>query len=332
MKNPRRILFAIKDPAAGRFAVLDKVVGIARGLGARLDLFNAISTPVFLELQPLAGQSLAELKRESLALRGRQLEKLALRARAQGVETTCAVEWDFPTHEAIVRRAKDTKADLIVAECHKGRRRAPWLIRLTDWEMLRESPVPVLLLKNARPWKKPTVLAAVDPAHAHAKSARLDEEIVAHALGLSRRLRGGFELMHANHPAMTKTFTSGDPAMDAAALQIGYDEQKRRNRIGFEKFAGRHRIPKARQHLHEGHPADGIPRLARKLGADVVVMGAVSRSGLSRVFIGNTAERVLGTLPCDVLVVKAPRGEKKVARRSRGMRVVPQPAVFPLPV
>ena len=55
-------------------------------------------------------------------------------------------------------------------------------------------------------------------------------------------------------------------------------------------------------------------------------MGAVSRSGLKRVFIGNTAERVLGALSCDVLVLK-PRGTKsRVADEERGMRVVSQPA------
>jgi len=329
--GPRRILFAIKDPGTRRHATLDKVIAIAQRLGAKLELFNAISSPVFLDLEPLKGQTLGALKREALALREKQLDKLAARARERGVPTTCVVDWDFPPHEAIVRRAKAAKADLIVAQCHEGRRRAPWIMRFTDWEMLRESPVPVLLLRNSRAWRKPTVLAAVDPAHAHAKSARLDETIVANALQLARELGGGIQLMHSNYPSLV-SISSGDPAMDAAAMQLGYDEQKRVNRAAFGKFAERHRIPRARRHLHEGHPAVGIPRLARKLRADVVVMGAVSRSGLKRLFIGNTAERVLESLPCDVLVVKAPHTEKAVVRKPRGMHIVAQPAVFPLPV
>jgi universal stress protein E len=35
-------------------------------------------------------------------------------------------------------------------------------------------------------------------------------------------------------------------------------------------------------------------------------MGAVSRRGLAKIFIGSTAERVLEHLPCDVVVVKSP--------------------------
>jgi universal stress protein E len=55
-----------------------------------------------------------------------------------------------------------------------------------------------------------------------------------------------------------------------------------------------------------GVPSEVVPRFAQKIAADVVVMGAISRSALKRMFIGSTAERVLEYLPCDVLVVKPP--------------------------
>ena len=127
---------------------------------------------------------------EVLALRQQQLEKLATRARRRGVEVQCAVEWDFPPHEAIVRRAQVCGADLIIAECHQGKRLRPWLLHLTDWELLRTSKLPVLLLKDERRWRKPVVLAAVDPSHARAKPARLDTVIVEQGMRLTRALKG----------------------------------------------------------------------------------------------------------------------------------------------
>jgi universal stress protein E len=80
-------------------------------------------------------------------------------------------------------------------------------------------------------------------------------------------------------------------------------------------------VPRTRAHLVEGNPSEQIPRLAKKLGADIVVMGALSRSGLGRIFIGNTAERVLGALNCDVLVVKPADFVAKLAAQPRGMRI-----------
>jgi universal stress protein E len=51
-------------------------------------------------------------------------------------------------------------------------------------------------------------------------------------------------------------------------------------------------------------------------------MGAVSRSGLKGLFIGNTAERVLDSLTCDVLVVKPTDFKRRVSRAVRGAKLV----------
>jgi hypothetical protein len=59
--------------------------------------------------------------------------------------------------------------------------------------------------------------------------------------------------------------------------------------------------------------------------ASLVVMGAVSRSGLKRLLIGNTAEAILDSLTCDVLVMKPGRFQSKVARRSRGAQLMSLP-------
>ena len=330
--NPiRRILIAVKNPDERRQPGVDKAIDIARQLGASVELFHAISTPVFLELEPLTGHSLAQIKRESLDLRRARLEKLAQRARKLGVKATAHVAWDFPPHEAIVRRAEHAGVDLIIADCHQGRRLKPWLMHLTDWELLRLSARPVLLLKNERPWKEPLLLAAVDPSHAHAKPARLDSAIVEHAKALSRTLGGSFELVHANFPAAFGLLMA-DPAMDGSTLAAAYDHQKAISKKTFEKFAAKARIPKARCHIIDTDPAFALPHVAREVGADIVVMGAVSRSGLKRVFIGNTAERVLDALPCDVLVVKPTLFSNRVSHRSRGMRVVAPQPLMPLPL
>jgi universal stress protein family protein len=51
----------------------------------------------------------------------------------------------------------------------------------------------------------------------------------------------------------------------------------------------------------------------------LVVMGAISRSGLKRLFIGNTAESLLDQLLCDVLIVKPAHFVARMQRRRRGV-------------
>jgi len=64
---------------------------------------------------------------------------------------------------------------------------------------------------------------------------------------------------------------------------------------------------------------DAITGAARRLPAAIVVMGAISRRGLKRLFIGNSAEQLLDELPCDLLVVKPSRFVTGVPRSRRGV-------------
>ena len=57
-------------------------------------------------------------------------------------------------------------------------------------------------------------------------------------------------------------------------------------------------------HVERGLPEDVIPAVAEDIKAGIVVLGTVGRTGLSAAFIGNTAERVIGHLRCDLLAIK----------------------------
>jgi universal stress protein E len=64
---------------------------------------------------------------------------------------------------------------------------------------------------------------------------------------------------------------------------------------------------------------DAITGTARRLSAAIVVMGAISRRGLKRFFIGNSAEQLLDELRCDLLVVKPAHFVTAVPRLRRGV-------------
>ena len=57
-------------------------------------------------------------------------------------------------------------------------------------------------------------------------------------------------------------------------------------------------------HVEHARPAEYLPDLAQRVGADLVVMGTVAHTGIPGFFIGNTAERILSRLTCSALTVK----------------------------
>jgi len=317
-----RVLFAIRNPEAARQPGLSKAIQVARALGASLELFHALTETVFIELGRYEADAVDRLRERIEGSARVHLVRLCALARKHGVPVDYSVEWDYPPHEAVVNRATAIGARLIIAECHKGARTRPWLIHLTDWELLRTSPLPVLLLKNPRPYHRPVVLAAIDPSHARAKPLALDGRIVAAADELAGKLRGTLHVMHASYPSIVGAdVATGAQRAATTWSTLTYDELQDQERQVFEEFRANAGIRRTRAHLVEGNPVSVIPRQAAKLKAGIVAMGAVSRSGLERVFIGNTAERVLGALPCDVLVVKPAPATTRATRPARGMRV-----------
>jgi universal stress protein E len=86
---------------------------------------------------------------------------------------------------------------------------------------------------------------------------------------------------------------------DEIEQQMHEDHQKR-----FAEITNFHGIDDDKAHLVAGLTHEELPEIATKLGGDVVVMGAVARNYLKRLFIGATAERTLEHLPCDLLIIK----------------------------
>ena len=78
----------------------------------------------------------------------------------------------------------------------------------------------------------------------------------------------------------------------------------------------------------EGAPREALPQAARDYKASLVVMGAMSRSGMQRLLVGNTAEAVLDHLTCDVLVMKPGKFQSKVPRRTRGAQLMALPSAM----
>jgi nucleotide-binding universal stress UspA family protein len=56
--------------------------------------------------------------------------------------------------------------------------------------------------------------------------------------------------------------------------------------------------------VRQGPPPIEITGAARDLDADLIIMSTHGRKGLSRVFLGSTAEKVVRSAPCPVLIVR----------------------------
>ncbi len=319
-KPPKRILVAVKIPTKAPRRALAKAATLARATGARIELFHAISDPVVSDSGRRAGKRIT--RKEAIELiradRQKQMDKLTRSPLLRDITCTATTEWDFPAQEALVRRALAASADLVVLESEHHAPGAHLLVAHSDWELIRTCPVPVLLVRTARKYLKPKLLAAIDPQHAHDKPASLDKTLLATAAAYANALGGQLHVAHAYKPY--PFFAPGHPGEYVSLTTVAPEiEEEHRAQLAaaMAKLAAVVEVPRTRQHLVMGTPEVELTAFAKKLGTSIVVMGAVSRSGLKRLFIGHTAQKALERMPCDVLVVKPKSFKSPISKSSR---------------
>jgi nucleotide-binding universal stress UspA family protein len=153
MKMFRRILVPVDGSPPSR-AGLEEALKLAKSQGARLRVVHVVDEhAVMVGMEPAAnvGELLDLLKEDGRKL----LAATAAAARKRGVKTDAVLYEQHigPVADRIVREAAKWRADVIVMGTH-GRRGLRRLVMGSDAEtVLRESPVPVLLVK-ARPAKR----------------------------------------------------------------------------------------------------------------------------------------------------------------------------------
>ena len=127
---------------------LDEAIALARHLGSTLHVFNVVDARML--VAEVLGYAAPEQLVEDWRIAGEMLVPEAIkRARSHGVAAQGRVSCDpsLQVHEAILREARSTAAELVVMGTH-GRRGLARLTLGSDAELvLRESPVPVLLVR-----------------------------------------------------------------------------------------------------------------------------------------------------------------------------------------
>jgi universal stress protein E len=154
---------------------------------------------------------------------------------------------------------------------------------------------------------------------------KLDKEILHMGRTISEGLRG---TLHAVHAYARMPIGSVPPEALASGVMTPrlfkkFEQQARRSaQASLTRVLRTTRIARSRRYLVATDPIGAITAAARKSRSAIVVMGAVSRSGFKRLLVGNTAERILDDLSCDILVVKPLKFRNRVPRGARGARVV----------
>jgi universal stress protein E len=304
-------VLVVIDPTASFHPAIERAAWLARHTTVPIELFISDYAPELADSRS-HGASAAQARAAVLERHRTRLEQLAAPLRAGGLSVNVDARWDYPLHDSIVRKAEDVGADLVVKDTHYHSVLKRSIFSNTDWTLIRNCAATLWLVKPRPPGQRPCFVAAVDPLHERDKPADLDQRILATGRDLAKTLGGELHVFHA-FDVTAAIAVSTDSMTMPIALPIAEfaDAMRAEHTEAVERLCKQHDVPPERTHIHQGGTRQLLLTLTDQLRADAVVMGAVSRSGLKGLFLGNTAEDVLDRLHCDLLIVK-PKGFKAI--------------------
>jgi universal stress protein E len=302
-----RIVVAIKPWERG----LPLAAGHARQLAQAADAKIRLVSTVF-DARVAAGRergdAAAVARGDRLMEAARvDLERLAQSMREWGANVTTRVVWDASVCEGILAAVREWHADLLVVGVHERR---PLHTRLTDtdWQLMRHVPCPLLLVKDPVFDGYGTIVAAVDPLHAHAEPDGLDRAVLAAARSFARAFASTLRAVNAYLGAAA--FELASAVEVTPGVFYGSENVAALHRRAVTELVEEHGVGPKEIDLVEGAPAEVIVETVAARHAALVVVGAPRRRGPLAAVLGSTAEAVAAEAPCDVLLVPADAGQR----------------------
>ena len=288
-------ILAVMDKPKRNQVALARALSLREVFGAHLHLVGFTYHPMCDQRDTFETHQRHAVKQELMRTRTEWLRGQVLDAAVANDDVTLQAAWAKDIAAWVVRTAVKKHFDLVVKSVHptKSRTQTP-----TDWHLLRDCPVPVLLTSGRRWSKQPVFLATLDLSRHDRAHEELNRKVLDAAVAMARVHNGVVHCLYAIEVSRVLA------DLDIINPRKLAKEARERSSIVLKTLVAPYRIPASRIHMPIGKVGPAVNGVANKLNADLLVMGTTARRGLKGLVIGNSADRVLASSTRDILALK----------------------------
>lgn len=312
-----RVLVAIDGSVPAGLAV-DLLSDVAWPAGSEILVAESVETGAGLFGGPWPALALAQADRLEEEIRT-EAERIVDEARGRltrpGLKVDAVVLRGRPA-TAIVDRARDMRADLIVVGSRGHGTIESMLLGSVSSEVIDHAPAPVLAVRGG-PIKR--VVLGWDGSSCASRAADLLR---------TWPIFTGSAVRVVSVADIEVTWWTGFPELGSPVMMPSYLEAADVSRRHHDQLAREMAAQlqaaglTAEADLREGDAATEILAAARASNADLIVVGTHGRTGLARLVLGSVARNILQHATCSVLVVRerpagAARSDDEAGDRSR---------------
>ena len=275
-------------------------VALARGITLAEKLGHAVQVVAFAyEALGVMGirtpSEQASARNKILARRKAEVEAEIARHNPHDLPVATTLVWQKDIHHWLIRQCARKSYAVLIRTGHRTDR---FFYTRTDWQLLRECPVPVMIVAEKKWRSTRPVVAAIDVNTRLRVKQSLNHDVIATAKRYAEALDAPLYILQALHiPAILTELDLVDGPERSHQL-------KREMAPKLEKLSEQHGIALKQFRMKQGPVDRVITSEAARLKAQLLVMGTVGRKGVKAKLLGNMAESVLTRVRTDVLALK----------------------------
>ncbi|PQK95624.1 universal stress protein UspE [Pantoea ananatis] len=300
MSQYQNTLVAI-DPQQDDQPALRRAVYLNQLIGGKIKAFLPIYDFSYEMTTLLSPDERTSMRQGVISQRSEWIREQAQAYLDAGVDIDIKVIWHNRPYEAIIQEVLAHQHDLVLKMAHQHDRLEAVIFTPTDWHLLRKCPCPVWMVKD-QPWPEGgKALVAVNLASEEPHHDALNQKLIRETVKLAESVNHTEVHLVGAYPITPINIAIELPDFDPSVYN---DAIRGQHLVAMKALRQKFSISEEFTHVEKGLPEEVIPELSGHLGAGIVVLGTIGRTGLSAAFLGNTAEQVIDHLRCDLLAIK----------------------------
>lgn len=195
--------------------------------------------------------------------------------------------------DQITRHAARRDVNVIILGAGEKSDDDPFRLGITAERVLRKATKPVWVAKPDAAMQITSILCPVDCSEPSARA-------LTNAIRLARSFQAKLAVLYVIRPlTILLRLTESDGKDEATHARKRHSQLRQ-----FLKNFDFHNV-EWRLEILQGQPHHEILTFTRENKVDLLVMGSVGRSGLSRILMGSVASKIVRQMPCSVITVKS---------------------------
>jgi len=240
------------------------------------------------------------IKEESLKQNDENLRMIVSELDSADIDIDYHSIWNSSFHAGLCEFINQNNFDLVAKTVRSHNALEKLLFTPTDWHLLRDTKTDVLFVKEGKWPSKTSILGAIniDGDNAHHE---LNKKIIKTTVELAKTCQSTANILNV-FPWHTIKLDKFSHIFDNKDLFL---EIKKEHTKAVKEFVQSISKINGKIVIAEGlEPQETLPDIVKSSHSDLLVMGSVGRKGIQAAMLGNTAEKILDEIKCEVLVLK----------------------------